>query len=118
MVGIRLRCELGVRSKQHAGVNPRSNTLVVVGKSSNRINSVPQISDPSSCSTAAVYSQAPNSVAKSIQGMLKNRGIYNGQVDGLKRLKIALAIDAFRINLTQLMRKKKSKNLFDMLKGD
>lgn len=97
MVGNRLRCELGSRSKECVGVNPRSNTPMVVDNSSNRINRSPQVSNPSYSSKAAVYSQAPNSVVKSIQGRLKNLGIYKGQVDGLMGAQTALAIDVFKI---------------------
>ncbi len=97
MVGNRLRCELGSSSKECVGVNPRSNTTVIVGNSSNRINSSSQVPNLSYSSKAAVYSQAPNSVIKRIQGRLRNLGIYNGQVDGAMGPQTALAIDVFKI---------------------
>ena len=97
MVGNRLRCDLGSRSKDCVGgrsiylppANGAAPTRSIVAPSERTASPYAK--------KAASYSKLPIATIISIQTRLKTLGIYDGKLDGMMGPQTALAIDVFKI---------------------
>ena len=97
MVGNRLRCDLGSRSKECVG-DRSINLPAHNGATSSRsiVSSSERAASPYA-KKAASYSKLPMATVIDIQTRLKSLGIYGGKLDGIMGPQTALAIDVFKI---------------------
>lgn len=96
MVGNRLRCDLGSRSKEctsSPSYSARSSAPVSAG---NTRAASPVRSKTYAAKTTA-YSSVSKEVVLDIQRRLETLGVYVGPVDGIMGPQTALAIDVFKI---------------------
>lgn len=96
MVGNRLRCDLGSRSKECIGSSSYSTSSSVRTSSGNTRAASPTRSNPYSAK-AMTYSSVSSEVVLNIQRRLETLGVYDGAIDGIMGPQTALAIDIFKI---------------------
>jgi hypothetical protein len=96
MVGNRLRCDLGSRSKECTGSASYSTSSSSQASSGNAGAASPAGSNPYSEKTMA-YSSLSREVVLVIQRRLETLGVYGGPIDGIMGPQTALAIDVFKI---------------------
>ena len=96
MVGNRLRCDLGSRSKECVGSSPYATSSSVREPSSNKGAASTARSNPYS-EKAIAYSTVSTEVVLNIQRRLETLGVYGGPIDGIMGPQTALAIDVFKI---------------------
>ena len=97
MVGNRLRCDLGSRSKECIG--DRSINLPPANStpSSRGIAGSSERAASAYVTKAESYSKLPMEKVINIQRRLRTLGIYDGKLDGIMGPQTALAIDVFKI---------------------
>lgn len=97
MVGNRLRCDLGSRSKECIG--DRSINLPPANStpSSRGIVDSSERAASAYVTKAESYSKLPMEKVINIQRRLRTLGIYDGKLDGIMGPQTALAIDVFKI---------------------
>ena len=96
MVGNRLRCDLGSRSKECIGSSSYSTSSSVRTSPDNARAATPSRSNPYSAK-AMTYSSVSSEVVLNIQRRLETLGVYGGPIDGIMGPQTALAIDVFKI---------------------
>ena len=96
MVGNRLRCDLGSRSKECIGSSSYSTSPSVQTSPGNARDVSPTRSNSYSAK-AMTYSSVSSEVVLSIQRRLGTLGVYGGPIDGIMGPQTALAIDVFKI---------------------
>lgn len=96
MVGNRLRCDLGSRSKECIGSSSYSTSSSVRTSPGDARASSPPQSNPYSAK-AMSYSSVSSEVVLNIQRRLETLGVYGGPIDGIMGPQTALAIDVFKI---------------------
>ena len=96
MVGNRLRCDLGSRSRECIGNSSYSSSSSVRTSPGNARATLPKRSNPYSAK-AMTYSSVSSEVVLNIQRRLETLGVYGGPIDGILGPQTALAIDVFKI---------------------
>lgn len=97
MVGNRLRCDLGSRSKDCVGVRSNNSPPAVEALSTQGFVAPSKRTASPYAKKAASYSKLPMATVIDIQTRLKSLGIYGGKLDGIMGPQTALAIDVFKI---------------------
>jgi hypothetical protein len=96
MVGNRLRCDLGSRSKECIGSSSYSTSSSTRTSTYNPKTASPTRSNPYA-QKAIAYSSVSTDLVLNIQRRLETLGVYGGPIDGIMGPRTALAIDVFKI---------------------